>query len=133
MSQENVEIVRRALPDSGPGDVEALLAILDEQVEWDYVGAFPEAVTYHGPEAVGEFLRQWAGGFDDFGFEAEGEAIGVGDSVVICLHQWGRGKETGAEVESRTWQVFTLRGGKIVHCHGYATKAQALEAAGLSE
>ena len=42
MSQENVEIIRRALPDSAPGDVEALLAILDEQVEWDYVGAFPE-------------------------------------------------------------------------------------------
>ena len=29
--------------------------------------------------------------------------------------------------------VFALRGGKIVHCHGYATKAQALEGAGLSE
>ena len=99
MSQENVQIVRRAIDADirRHGDVEALLAILDEQVEWDYVEAFPEAVTYRGPEAVGEFLRQWAGGVDDFGFEAEGEAIDVGDSVVICLHQWGRGKETGAE------------------------------------
>ena len=60
-------------------------------------------------------------------------AIDVGDSVVICLHQWGRGKETEPRSESRTWQVFTLRGGKIVHCHGYATKAQAIEAAGLSK
>ena len=130
MSQENVQILRQALPESGPGSPEAMLAILDENVEWDYVGAFPEVVTYHGPEAVGEFLRQWAGAFDGFGFEAE-EAIDAGDSVVVRLHQWGRGKDTGAQVESRTWQVFTFRGGKVVHCRGYANKAEALEAAGL--
>jgi ketosteroid isomerase-like protein len=133
MSQENVEILRTALPDSGPADMEALFAILDEKVEWDYVGAFPEGhVTYHGPEEVREFLRQWSGGFDDFGVESE-EAIGVGDHVVIRLHQWGRGKETGAHVESRTWQMFTFRNGKIVHCRGHATRADALEAAGLNE
>jgi ketosteroid isomerase-like protein len=132
MSQDNVEILRRALPESAPADAEALLALLDERVEWDYVGAFPEVVTYHGPDEVREFLQQWSGAFDDFGFEAE-EAIGAGDSVVVLLHQWGQGKETGARVESRTWQVFTFRDGKIVHCRGYGTKAEALDAAGLTE
>jgi ketosteroid isomerase-like protein len=132
MSQENVEILRQALPEAGPGSPEAMLAILDENVEWDYVGAFPEVVTYRGPEAVSEFLRQWAGAFDGFGLEAE-ETIDAGDSVVVRLHQWGRGKDTGAQVESRTWQVFTFRGGKVVHCRGYATKVEALEAVGLSE
>jgi ketosteroid isomerase-like protein len=128
MSRENVETVRTALA-SGPP---ALLAILDEQVEWDYVGAFPEAVTYHGPGQVAEFLQEWASGFDDFGFEAD-EIVDAGDSVLVLLHQWGRGKDTGAQVESRTWQAFTLRAGKVVHCRGYATKAEALEAVGLSE
>jgi ketosteroid isomerase-like protein len=107
----------------------ALFAMMDEKVEWDYVGAFPEVVTYHGPGEVREFLAQWSGSFDDFGMEAEG-AIEAGDSVVFCLHQSGRGKETGAQVESRTWQVMTFRGGKVVHCRGYGTKAEALEAAG---
>ena len=132
MSQDNVEILRGALPDSAPADVEALFALLDERVEWDYVGAFPEAVTYHGPDEVREFLQQWAGAFDDFGFAAE-EAIGAGDFVVVLLHQWGHGKETGAQVESRTWQVFTFRDGKIVHCRGYSTKDEALQAAGMTE
>jgi ketosteroid isomerase-like protein len=54
-------------------------------------------------------------------------------ALPLCLHQWGRGKETGAQVESRTWQVFTFDGGRIVHCRGYASKAEALEAAGLQE
>jgi ketosteroid isomerase-like protein len=53
--------------------------------------------------------------------------------VVVCPHQWGRGKETGARVESRTWQVFTFQDGKITRCRGYATKREALEAAGLAE
>jgi ketosteroid isomerase-like protein len=132
MARGNLEILRRALPDSAPADVEALFAILDENVEWDYVGAFPEAVTYHGPGEVREFLRQWAGAFDDFGFEAE-EAVEAGDHVVVRLHQWGRGKDTGAEVESRTWQMFTFSDGKIVHCRGYETKDEALEAARPSE
>jgi ketosteroid isomerase-like protein len=130
MSHENLEILRRALPDSAPADVEALFAILDEDVEWDYVGAFPEVVTYHGPQEVRAFLGQWAEAFDDFGFEAE-EAVDAGDRVAVLLHQWGRGKETGAQVESRTWQVFTFRGGKVVQCRGYATKGEAFEAAGL--
>lgn len=128
MSSQNLEILSRALPVSGPADVEALFSILDENVEWDYVGAFPEVVTYHGPDEVREFLGQWASAFDGFGFEAE-EAIDAGDSVVILLHQWGHGKDTGARVESRTWQVFTFRNGRIVHCRGYETKPQALEAA----
>ena len=128
MSQENVEAIRTAVA-SGPG---ALLAILDDEVEWDYVGAFPEVVSYHGPRQVGEFFREWTSGFDDFGFEAE-EIIDAGDAVAVHLHQWGRGKDTGAEVESRTWQVFTFRGDKVVHCRGYATRSEALEAVGLSE
>ena len=128
MSQENVETLRGAVA-SGPA---ALLEILDEEVEWDYVGAFPEAVTYHGPQQVGQFLSEWASGFDDFGFEAD-EIVDAGDSVMVYLHQWGRGKDTGAEVDSRTWQVFTFRDGKVVHCRGYTTKGEALEAAGMSD
>jgi ketosteroid isomerase-like protein len=118
------------MPESAPADLDVLFAILDDRVEWDYVGAFPETVTYHGPEQVREFLRQWSESFEDFGVEAE-EAIDAGDCVIACVHQWGRGKETGAQVESRTWQVFRFSNGKIVHCHGYPTKAEALAAAGL--
>jgi ketosteroid isomerase-like protein len=132
MSQENVEVLRRAMPESDPGDPEVLFSILDENVEWDYVGGFPEIQTAHGPAEVREFLRGWSEAFDDFGFQGE-EMVDAGDSVVVHVRQWGRGKETGAQVENHAWQVFTLRNGKVVHCRGYGTKAEALEAAGLSE
>ena len=132
MPQENVEILRRAMPNSAPADPDALISILDENVEWDYVGSFPEIQTAHGPAEVREFLRGWSEAFDDFGIQAE-EMVDTGDSVAVHVRQWGRGKDTGAEVESHTWQVFTFRNGKVVHCRGYETKAEALEAAGLHE
>ena len=40
MSQDNVEILRRAMPESAPANPEDLFSILDENVEWDYMGAF---------------------------------------------------------------------------------------------
>ena len=120
------------MPESAPANPEDLLSILDEDVEWDYVGAFPEIQTAHGSAEVREFLREWSEAFEDFSFQAE-EMVDGGDSVVVRVRQSGRGKETGAHVESDGWQVFTLRNGKVVHCRGYDTKAQALEAAGLSE
>lgn len=129
MSQENIEALGNALA-SAPANPEGLFTILDEKVEWDYVGAFPEVVTYHGPDEVRAFFGEWAGAFDDFGFEAE-EMIDAGDSVLVCLRQWGRGRETGAEVHNRTWQVFDFRDGKVVHCRGYATKQEAQAATGL--
>jgi ketosteroid isomerase-like protein len=132
MPQGNVGILREALPENAPANVETLLGLLDDKVEWDFVGAFPEGlVTYHGPEEVRAFLQGWAGAFDDFGFQAD-EAIEEGDCVAVHVRQWGRGKDTGARVESRTWQVFRFRNGKIVHCHGYGTKDEALAAASSS-
>ena len=124
MSSRDLDNLQRALA----SDLSALLALLADDVQWDYVGAFPEVVTYRGPGEVAEFFREWIGGFEEFGFEAE-QMIDAGDSIVVGLHQWGRGKETGARVESRTWQVFRFREGKIVSCRGYSTKAEALSAA----
>ena len=55
-----MEILRRAMPESAPANPEDLFSILDENVEWDYVGAFPEIQTAHGPAEVREFLREWS-------------------------------------------------------------------------
>jgi ketosteroid isomerase-like protein len=127
MAQENLEALQGAL-DAAPANPEPLFAILADDVEWDYVGAFPESQTYRGPDAVRGFFQQWSGAFDEFGMEVE-DMIDAGESVVVLLHQWGRGKDTGVPVENRTWQVFDFRAGKIVHCAGYEAKADALAAA----
>lgn len=127
MREDNVEALREALS-AAPANPEPLFALLDDEVEWDYVGAFPESKTYHGPGEVREFFGQWAGAFRDFELEAE-KLTPVGDSVVVRLRQRGHGMETGAPVENRSWQVLGFRNGKVIRCRGYDTEAEALEAA----
>jgi ketosteroid isomerase-like protein len=93
---------------------------------------FPEPRKVYGPDAVRELLRTWAGTFDDWGYEAE-EVIDAGDSVFACLRQWGRGKGSGVPVEYRFFGVWTFRDGKVIRYKGFNDRAEALEAAELSE
>jgi ketosteroid isomerase-like protein len=132
MSQENVDLILGAI-ETGQQDPEAFFSIFDPEVEWDVSGlGYPDATTYHGLQGVREFYRRWIGAFDDFGYEVE-EVIDAGDSVIVALHQWGRGKGSGVMVEDRLWVVWTVRRGKVVRYGRFSERGPALEAAGLSE
>ena len=109
-------------------DPEAFYSIFDERVEFNTGNLFPDGETYRGVDGVREFFRTWVGTFHDWGFEVE-EVLDIGDSVVILLHQWGRGKGSGAEVELRFWQVWTFEDGKVIRCIAHPDKADALEEA----
>jgi ketosteroid isomerase-like protein len=134
MSQQNLELVRRVLGQA-QHDPAALWDVLDDEVVWEPGDLdLPDAAPaqWRGPEGVQEFFRRWIGPFDEWGYEV-GEMIDAGDSVVAHIHQWGRGKGSGARVESEFWLVWTVRDGKIVRGVHYTERAGALEAAGLSE
>jgi ketosteroid isomerase-like protein len=52
---------------------------------------------------------------------------------VVVADLVGRGKASGVAVE-RTWAyVWTIRAGKALRMDGYTDRAEALEAAGLTE
>jgi ketosteroid isomerase-like protein len=134
MSQQNVELVERVLGEA-QHNPDALWEVLDDQVLWepghlDIPDAGP--TNWRGPAGVQEFFRRWIGPFDDWGYEV-GEMIDAGDSVVAHVHQWGRGKGSGARVESQFWLVWTIRDGKIVRGTHHAGRAEALESVGLRD
>jgi ketosteroid isomerase-like protein len=132
MSQENVEIMRRML-DQAQEKPDALYDILDQDVQWDATAlGVPGLTTFHGPDGVREFFRRWVGAFEEWGYDTE-ELIDAGDSVVVRIHQWGRGKGSGVAVEGRFWQVWTFRDGKVIRSSHHVEKARALQVAGLSE
>jgi ketosteroid isomerase-like protein len=136
MSEENVELIRRML-DQGEESTELswgiLQEILDEEVRWD-VSALGIAglTTFHGPDGVREFYVRWLGPFEEWGYVTE-ELVDAGDSVVVRIHQWGRGKGSGVSVDNRFWQVWTFRDGKVIHSSHHWEKDEALEAVGLRE
>jgi ketosteroid isomerase-like protein len=131
VSRENVEMIERMLGQAQRNPA-ALYEILDEEVRWDVAALdVPDGgPTYHGPEGVRDFFRRWVGTFDEWGYEV-GEVIDAGDSVVVQVRQWGRGKGSGVAVDQRFWQVWTIHDGKVIRGTFHTEEAEALEAAGL--
>lgn len=127
MSEENVERVRR-----GVASVDAFWAMLDEYVVWDLRGwpTLDLDTVYMGREAVIKASRHYWGTWDDYSVEIK-ELLEAGPSVVLVLHERGRGKASGAPVDQEHPQLWTFREGRIIRWDSFQRRAQALEAAGL--
>ena len=132
MSQENVEIVRDGYDAFNRGDLEACLTAIDPGIEWWPAADEPVIEPYRGHDGYRRLWAETREPVPDIQGEIE-ELFAVGDQVVVCLHFWGRGRESGAPVEVRETQVARLRDGKIIEVREYRRKAEALEAVGLSE
>jgi ketosteroid isomerase-like protein len=136
MSQENVEIVRGQIEAFNARDYEAALAVLDEEVEWHVpdVAALdaPESGVLRGRAQVAEQFARWFEAWEAHTYQVT-DARGQGEHVFIAGLQVGRGRQSGLDVRLPTFHVFTLRDRKIVAMRTFPERAEALEAAGLSE
>jgi ketosteroid isomerase-like protein len=136
MSDENVEIVRRATEEFSRGGTDAVIdTFWVPEIVWDMTPThIPGFGVYTGYDEVRAFMAEWfsAFEFDDWEMEIE-ELFDRGDRVVSILSQRGHGTSSGAEVSVEFAQVFTLRAGKIVRIDNYLDRPKALEAAGLRE
>ena len=132
MSQENVEVVRQLFDAWNRGDYAAASALVDPAISVESLLDGPMAGRYDGAERAARWLSDFWGNFGEFHTEI-GEYMTRGDDVVIAAHHYGRGKSSGVEVQMDNWQIFTVRGEKIVRYRLYTTKQEALEAAGLSK
>jgi ketosteroid isomerase-like protein len=138
MSEQNVEIVRRAidaLVSAGydPSNVADFFEFVDPEVEYDISRTNPETTIYHGRDGVSEALQQWLDTWDDFEAEAL-EFIDAGrDRVVTVIRERGKLKGSDAWVEHTRGAVWAVRDHRIVRYEEHQDRSQALEAAGLSE
>jgi ketosteroid isomerase-like protein len=131
MSRENVERVRGALDASSRGDLDALIAALDPEIEWTPVESDPDFEVHRGHDDVRAWLMGWAEVFPDMRWEADRMLDGGGDVVVALGRLCGRGEASGAGTESQVYGiVFTLRSGKIAWVKE-TDRESALEAVGL--
>jgi uncharacterized protein len=124
MSQENVEIVRGFLL----LDVDEALTYVDPGVVWNPIEELPS----QGHDAVRASLARWKAEWDDYELVPE-EFVDMGDRVVATVRLRGRGRGSGVEIDARFYEVFALRGGRIVRMDQFAERSQAVEAAELSE
>ena len=132
MSAENVEIVRLGY-DEFLATGELVERVTAPEFVWDMstFHGWPERQTYEGPEGTREFLTDWVSAWEDWRLEVR-ELIDAGDDVVAILHQSGRSKTTGLEVDMDFAQVWTIKDGKQTRMRMYADPDEALRAVGLS-
>jgi ketosteroid isomerase-like protein len=130
MSEENVEQVRARYEQSARGDFTPIEKTPDD---FEFVAStnVPDAGTYRG-EAARRWMKAWVESFDGLTMEAT-EIIDVGDKVFAAFVQRGRPRGGQTEVESRWWSFDTFREGVSAQTQIFADRAEALEAAGLSE
>lgn len=133
MSEQNVELVRRALEAYERGEMEAMLALVDPDLEWrSAIVGGAEGKVYRGPEG----LRRWNADFREI-FDAIRnewtELRDLGDRVLAIGRVRARGRESGLEIDSPMGWVITVRDGRIVKGEGFLDPAEALEAAGLPD
>lgn len=131
MSQENVDLTHRAFQAFDDRDLDALLAMLDNEVEAVPILAKMEG-GYHGHNGIRRWWAALLGTFPDF----RAEVVGVrdlGDSTLAVLRLRGHGVESDTPVDAAAWQVTDFRHGKCTGWRVYTSEREALEAVGLSE
>ena len=136
MSQDNVEVVRRALAAWNADNLDAFLAELDPEAEWHT--ALEQALegrgsTYRGHDGLrkawGEYRSQAWGGL----MNQIQEIRDLGETVLVLGHLDVSGRTAGIESRQEFGQLVTFRGGRILRTQDFLSHVEALKAAGVQE
>jgi ketosteroid isomerase-like protein len=131
MSEENVELTHRAIDAFNRTDLDALLAVMDDDVE-----IVPRAVAmegrYHGHEGVLRWQQNLHDVFPDWHAEPL-QVRDFGDFTWGAMRIRGHGGESRVPVDQVFWQVAEWRNGKLVRYSSHDSEAEVLEAVGLPE
>ena len=132
MSEENVGTVQRHVEAWNRRDPKAWLASFhhDAEIDWSRSrGPLKGVYRGHGEHEV--FWGEFWSTFEDVQLEMHGFTE-AGSEIVIPNTAHMRGRQ-GIEVIARSTLVFTVENGQITRLRLFQERAEALEAAGLSE
>ena len=132
MSQENVEIVRRAHEALNAGNLDELVTLCHPDFQLDMSDRVFNPATYQGHDGIRQFYSEVQDVWERYVWEPE-ELRDEGDVVLALLRTKGRGRGSGVEIDRKTAMIWTLRGGKALRLRFYREPKRALEAAWLRE
>jgi ketosteroid isomerase-like protein len=129
MSQHGMKVVEAAWEAWERGGLDAFAEYWADDIEWHAIGG-----QWCGKDAGRAYLQAWIDLFDEFKPEPI-ELIDVGNERVIALVRYGgRERRSGMEVPREYFAVINeVRNDKIVSGYEYATREEAVEAAGMQE
>ena len=131
---DNVGLVRGAYEAFAKGDVQKVLGLLGDKVEWyeaEHVTYWPGG-PFVGPQAVlnGVFARI-PQDFDEFKIDVR-RIVGCGDTVLVEARYRATVKTTGKPLDVQVAHVWDLRDGKVVRWQQYTDTWQFAQATGVT-
>ena len=132
MSQENVEVVRRALEAWNEGGPESAKEYWAEDIEFHDPPTLPDSRVVRGRAEVAAYLTDQIGVLGDMKFTPL-DLRARGEAVVLRGELSAHGVESGVDVPGELAQIVEIAAGRAQRIRLFMTWAEALEAAGLSE
>jgi ketosteroid isomerase-like protein len=124
-------VARQTFEAIGARDLDALLALYDEEIEFQpLTGMEVEMGGYRGHAGVRRYLEEASEIWDEMLPHVD-DLHTVGDHVVILGGCAVRGRGSGAISDNSMAWVLTFRDGKVLRHRAYRTSEEALEAVGL--
>ena len=130
MSQENVEIVRQGFEAFERGELDVMLDLFTDDVITYRVD--PDGARYDGKTGFLDATADWTEDFSEWQVRPR-EFTDLGERVLVRVLQVAQGRSSGVRVEEDFWFLFELTDSKVSMLSFYSRRAEALEAAGLSE
>jgi ketosteroid isomerase-like protein len=132
MSEENVEVVERAIAAINERDIDGYLACCTEDVRLR-TPLSPVAGVYEGAVGIRRFFADIEDAGPDFRLDLERlQGVG-GERVLAFLRVTSHGRASGLPSPAETGNVYEFEEGKIRRIEVFIERAEALEAAGLRE
>lgn len=129
----NVELLRRGYQALAEGDVEPVLGLMDDKIEWyeaEHVTYWP-GTALTGPQAVLDgVLARLPQDFE--GFQVDVERIsGFGDTVLVEARYRAIVRSTGRPLDAQVAHIWDFRDGKAIRWQQYTDTWQFAEVTGV--
>ena len=113
--RDNVAIIEDLYAAFAAGDLDTILAVIDEDVVWIESEGIPYGGTFIGRDAVfegvfGKIAEEW----DGFTATVDETFAAQGDRVIVRQRDGGTFKATGKSMEAPAISIWTLEDGRVV-------------------
>jgi ketosteroid isomerase-like protein len=127
MAEGHAQLVLATIDAYNRGDIEAVLALVTDDMDLRPPSHLVDGVTFQGHEGV----RSWAQRAAEMWSEARTTAhfvTGSGDHLVIAIDYDLVARDSGVPVEARSYTLYEIRDGKIASSIAYPSQAEAITA-----
>lgn len=120
--QSNVEIAQTVYESFNEGDIDTILVLMADDIEWIEPEGFVFGGTYHSPDAVVENVFEPA--MEEFEtFSVEPDRFIDGGELIVTLGTFRTTTEAGKQIESPFAHVYEMHDGRITRFVNYTDTA----------